>query len=86
MTFEEFQQICNQAVSTAQSVESPCPISIGDDAAPIQSQISDTLTHALVVFRTKPDNAALRAIYSSVRFRFDAPNNQTIIAPVTTGT
>jgi len=85
MTFEEFQQLCNQATSSAQSVSSPCPIVIGDEAAPVLSHIGDTPTHQLIVFRMKPDSATLRSIYRSVYFSFDQPNNQTVIRPLTTG-
>jgi hypothetical protein len=86
MTFEEFQALCNQAVSTNQQVASPCPIVIGVETDPIQSQVGDTRAHSLIVFRMKPDTATLRAIYRSVGFSFDAPNNQTVIRPLTTGT
>jgi len=85
MTFEEFQALCNQAVSTNQQVLAPCPITIGDESAPIQSTLGDTPFHSIVVFRMKPDDAALQAIYGSVRFSFESANNQTVIQPMTTG-
>jgi hypothetical protein len=84
MTFEDFQQLCNQAVSTSQEVVAPCPIVVGDGE--IHAALGDTPDHHIVIFKTSTDNAALRSIYSKVRFRFDAPNNQTVISPITTGT
>jgi hypothetical protein len=83
MTFEELQQLCNQVVSTNQPTSVPCPIVVGDASDPIQLQLGDTVSHQLVIYRMKPDNAALHAIYDAVRFSFDAPNNQTVIAPIT---
>jgi hypothetical protein len=86
MTFEEFQTLCNQAVSTNQPVVSPCPVVVGIETDPIESQIGDTPAHQIIIFRMKPDTSTLLAIYRSVSFTFDAPNNQTVIRPLTTGT
>jgi hypothetical protein len=84
MTFEEFQQLCNQAASTLQAVSSPCPIVVGDESASVKSSIGDTPFHSVVVFKMQPDNAAMLQIYGAVRFSFDSPNNQTVISPLTT--
>lgn len=81
MTFEDFQQLCDQAASTGQAVSVPCPIVIGDGE--LQSAIGDTPFHQVVLFKTNPPNAAMQAIYGKVLFGFDAPNNQTLIAPKT---
>jgi hypothetical protein len=85
MTFEEFQALCNQAVSTNQQVLAPCPITVGDEAAPIQSTLGDTPFHQLVIFRMKPDDAALHSVYDAVRFTFATVENAVAISPITTG-
>jgi hypothetical protein len=84
MTFEDFQELCAQAVSTGQSVTSPCPIIVGSEEA-AQSMLGDTPFHHIVIFKMKPDDAALQAIYATVRFSFDEAGNQTVIQPITTG-
>ncbi len=86
MTFDDFKQLCDEAVTTASTVSSPCPIDIGTPSDPVLSQLGDKPDHALIVYRTKPDDETLRSIYRSVSFTFDAPNNQTVINPLTTGT
>jgi hypothetical protein len=86
MTFQDFQQLCDNAVATSQVVTSPCPIVIGDPAQPVKASYGDTLDHHLIIFTEKPNTAALSSIVQSVRFFFDAPNNQTVIQPLTTGT
>jgi len=86
MTFGEFQQLCNQAVSTNQQVLAPCPITVGDQTSPIKSTIGDSPSHQLVVFRMNPDAAALRSIYAAVRFSFATAENAVAISPITTGT
>lgn len=63
----------------------PCPIVVGDEAN-IRSTLGDTLFHWVIVFKTTLGNAQMQAIYHSVRFNFDQPNNQTVIHPLTTGT
>jgi hypothetical protein len=84
MTFEDFQQICNQAVTTNLPVQQPCPIIIGEGND--RAYLGDTPNHHLIIFRTVTNSAALRSLYNTVRFTFDAPNNQTVIQPLTTGT
>lgn len=85
MTFDEFQALCNQALSTQQAVNSPCPITVGAEGAPVLSTLGDTPSHQLILFTMQPDNAVLQSIYRAVMFTFDAPNNQTVIQPFTTG-
>jgi hypothetical protein len=84
MTFEAFQQLCNQAVSTGQQVTVPCPIVIGDGETRVY--IGDTRDHHLIIVKTDAANPALQSIYRSVGFSFDVANNQTVIQPLTTGT
>jgi hypothetical protein len=84
MTFEDFHQLCNQAISTNQQVTAPCPIVIGDGN--IRAYLSDQIGHPIVIFKTDAANPALQDIYRTVRFSFEAPNNQTVIQPLTTGT
>lgn len=82
MTFDEFQQQCDQVAATNVPMQLPCPIVIGD--GPIRAYHSDTPDHHLIVFKEQVDLAVLQAIDRKVRFRFDGPNNQTVIQPVTT--
>jgi hypothetical protein len=84
MTFQEFQTLCQSAVISGQPVKSACPIIIGDPAAPIRGSYGE-FNRVLVEFRETPDNAALKPIVQSVRFSYDAANNETVITPVTTG-
>lgn len=86
MTFQDFQQLCNNAIATNHPVQSPCPIIVGDPAESVKASYGDSLDHPLILFTEKPNTAALRPIVQSVRFIFDAPNNQTVIQPLTTGT
>ena len=83
MTFEEFQQLCNQAISTNQQVVAPCPIIIGSGED--HAYLGDTPAHHLIIFKTDAANPALRTIYRTVAFSFDAPGNQVVIQPITTG-
>jgi hypothetical protein len=83
MTFEEFQQHCNQVASTNLPMQLPCPVVIGDGET--HAYLGDTREHHLIIFKTATDGAALNSIYSKVRFSFDAPNNQTVIQPLTHG-
>ena len=50
MTFEEFQQHCNQAASTNLPVTLPCPIVIG--AGETRAYVGDTREHSLIIFKT----------------------------------
>ncbi len=84
MTFEEFQQLCNQATASGQQVVVPCPIVIGEGE--LRAAVGDTVQHHLIIFKTDAGNPALRSIYRSVTFTFDAPNNKVVITPLTTGT
>jgi len=84
MTFEDFQQHCTQAVSMNQPVLLPCPIIIGD--GDIAAAYGDTISHQIIIFKTPPDNAALRQIVRQVRFSFAATENAVAISPLTTGT
>jgi hypothetical protein len=84
MTFQEFQQLCTDAVTGGQPIKSPCPITIGDPAGRLFASQGD-LNHLLVVFREKPDNAALKPILQSVRFSYEVGTNETVITPITTG-
>lgn len=84
MTFQDFQQLCDQAASTNLPVQQPCPIVVGDGE--IHAYHGDAPNHHLIVFKTAVDNAAIQAIDRKVRFTFDSVNNQTVIQPLTTGT
>lgn len=84
MTFEEFQALCNQAISTNLPVQQPTPIVIGTGED--RAYLGDTPDHHLIVFKETTSVAVLQSIYASVRFRFDAVNNQTIIEPLTHAT
>jgi hypothetical protein len=83
MTFQEFQQLCTSAITTGMPVKSAAPIVIGDPAAVAYASYGE-LQRPLVVFKEKPDNAALRSIVGSVRFSYDAATSQTVITPITT--
>lgn len=85
MTFEHFHQLCNQAVSGSQAISLPCPVVVGDESAPTRGAIGDEPFHEVVIFKVQPGHAEMLAIYAAVRFSFDAPNNQTVISPLTTG-
>ena len=80
MTFEDFQQLCNQAISGNHPVSASSPIVIGtgDDRA----YLGDTPDHHLIIFKETTNAALLQSLYAKVRFRFDAANNQTIIEPL----
>jgi hypothetical protein len=84
MTFQEFQALCNNAIRGRQPVKSPCPIVIGDPAAPLRASYGE-VNRSLVEFREEPDNAALKPIVQSVLFSYEAATSQTVITPVTTG-
>ena len=83
MTFEDFQQLCNQAASTPLAL--PCPIVVGDASQPTRGVIGDAPFHDVIIFKVQADHAAMLAIYGAVRFSFDGQNNQTVISPLTTG-
>ncbi len=83
MTFDEFEQACTGAKEGGTAVSFPCPIVIGDGDP--SGGIGDSINHQIVVFKLKPDNARLSAIYAEVRFTYDAESDQTVITPITTG-
>ena len=84
MTFDEFEQACMGVKNSGTAAHLPCPVAVGDGQ--IEASISNTIDHQIVIFKLKTDNAKLSAIYSSVRFTYDAVNNETVITPKTTGT
>jgi hypothetical protein len=83
MTFNEFQQHCDQVASTNVPLQLPCPIVIGDGN--VRAALGDSINHQIVIFKMTPDGAALQSLYRQVRFSFAASTNQVVIAPLTTG-